>query len=124
MIINRGEVNKYPKHEIRYCGVKEMMNILSVFSRSAPSLPFSLGPKSINMTHPPFQALSQRLIIQIIQQNTVKAASFFLKHHKNHPISLFSILCPFWILCHHPLVSSLEKDTKFTKFSIFKLYKL
>ena len=35
-----------------------------------PTCPFHRAPKSINMTHPPFQALSQRMIIQIIQQNT------------------------------------------------------
>ena len=60
-----------------------MMNILSVFSRSAPSLPFSLGPKSINMTHPPFQAMSQLLIIQIIQQNIRLAASLTFESKPN-----------------------------------------
>ena len=70
------------------------------------------------MTHPPFQALSQRMIIQIIQQNSVEAVLFSEATQKS---SNQHILHSLPILDTLPPSSSFQFGKRYKVYEVFNI---
>ena len=72
------------------------------------------------MTHPPFQALSQRMIIQIIQQNT-EAVLFSEAPQKSQKSSNQHILHSLPILDTLPPSSSFQFGKRYKVYEVFNI---